>query len=207
MSVGSVRSILFTLLVLAGLWVLFLVAAHLILDIEQGRKYFDSLRLTQFSNTGNERETIQEALYLETAEDEDELSCEIAEDKSYPDCRNRVELLRNNWEKNPCYMEYDVDGTTCSLIIYLSEVESWCPRLTWRKYMKKKERRRERAVMQTNSDKLLSKLNPIPASQPIRSRILSMWPYWQDGLQFMQTKKDNIDTRSKKKVFVVFLSP
>jgi len=70
MSVGSVRSILFTLLVLAGLWVLFLVAAHLILDIEQGRKYFDSLRLTQFSNTGNERETIQEALYLETAEGE-----------------------------------------------------------------------------------------------------------------------------------------
>jgi len=56
--------------VLAGLWVLFLVAAHLILDIEQGRKYFDSLRFTQFSNTGNERETIQEALYLETAEGE-----------------------------------------------------------------------------------------------------------------------------------------
>lgn len=70
MSLGSVRSILLTLLVLAGLWILFLVSAHLILDIEQGTKYFESLRLTQFSDTGNERDSAKEALYLETADGE-----------------------------------------------------------------------------------------------------------------------------------------
>lgn len=70
MSLGSVRSILCTLLVLAGLWVLFLVAAHLILDIEQGKIYFESLRLTQLGNTRDEREALQEALYLETTEGE-----------------------------------------------------------------------------------------------------------------------------------------
>lgn len=203
MSFGSVRSVICTLLVLAGLWILFLVAAHLILDIEQGRKYFEGLKLVKFGGGENKKESLrlQEELYLEKIEDEDEVDCEIPEDKSYPDCKNRVELLRNNWQKNPCYMEYDVDGTTCSLVIYLSEVESWCPRLTWRKYMKKKERRRQKAILQNNSDKLLSKLNSIPGSQPIRSRISSMWSYWQDSLHFMRSK-DNIDMRSEKKILV-----
>ncbi|CAH3154055.1 unnamed protein product [Porites evermanni] len=196
MSFGSVRSVICTLLVLAGLWILFLVAAHLILDIEQGRKYFEGLKLVKFGGGENKRESLrlQEELYLEKIEGEDEVDCEIPEDKSYPDCENRVELLRNNWQKNPCYMEYGVDGRTCSLVIYLSEVESWCPRLTWRKYMKK-------AVLQNNSDKLLSKLNSIPGSQPIRSRISSMWSYWQDSLHFMRSK-DNIDMRSEKKILL-----
>ncbi|XP_068688277.1 alpha-1,6-mannosylglycoprotein 6-beta-N-acetylglucosaminyltransferase A-like [Montipora foliosa] len=201
MSFGSVRGILCTLLVLAGLWILFLITAQLLLDIEQGRKYFDSLRLSQSDSNGNESASLEELIYSETTDDEDELSCEIPEDKSYPDCRNRVEILRNNWEKNPCYMEYDVDGTTCSLIIYLSEVESWCPRLTWRKYMKKKERRREKAVMPEKPDKLLSMLKSMPGFQPIRSRISIMWHYWQDGLHFMQTKHA-IDMRSKKKILL-----
>lgn len=74
----------------------------------------------------------------------EQVDCEIPQDKSYPDCKNRVQLLRKNWQTNSCYKEYDVDGTICSLVIYLSEVESWCPLFPWRKYMKKKERRREK---------------------------------------------------------------
>lgn len=57
--------------------------------------------------------------------------------------------------------------------------------------------------MEKNPDQLLSMLNSIPGSQPIRSRILNMWPYWTDGLRFMQKNKKNIDTRNKKKVSAV----
>lgn len=57
-----------------------------------------------------------------------------------------------------------------------------------------------KAVMQKSSGDLLSKLNSIPGSQPIGSRISSMWHYWQDGLHFLETKKDNINMRTKKKV-------
>ena len=56
--------------------------------------------------------------------------------------------------------------------------------------------------MEKNPDQLLSMLNSIPGSQPVRSRILNMWPYWKDGLRFMQNKR-NIDTRNKKKVSAV----
>ena len=70
MSFGSVRSVICTLLVLAGLWVLFLVAAHLILDIEQGRKYFEGLQFAQFGTRGDKEEQLQEAVYLEKIEGE-----------------------------------------------------------------------------------------------------------------------------------------
>ena len=59
------------------------------------------------------------------------------------------------------------------------------------------------AVMEGNPDHLLSMLISLPGSQPIRSRILDMWPYWKDGLRFMQKTKGNIDTRNKKKVSAV----
>lgn len=68
MSLGSVGGILRTLLLLAGLWILFLVAAHLILDIEQGKVYFESLRFSPLHGTGNEKLSVEEALYIE-AED------------------------------------------------------------------------------------------------------------------------------------------
>lgn len=53
--------------------------------------------------------------------------------------------------------------------------------------------------MQENPYELLSVLNSIPGSQPIRSRISDMWPYWKDGLRYMQSK-GNIGNRNKKKV-------
>ena len=59
--------------------------------------------------------------------------------------------------------------------------------------------------MEENPDHLLSMLISVPGSQPIRSRISDMWPYWKDGLRFMQKNKENIDTRNKKKVSAVML--
>ena len=70
MSFGSVRGILCTLLVLAGLWILFLITAQLLLDIEQGRKYFDSLRLSQSDSNGNESASLEELIYSETTDGE-----------------------------------------------------------------------------------------------------------------------------------------
>lgn len=69
MYLGSLRGIVSTLLVLAGLWVLFLITAHLLLDIEQGKKYIESLALTQFGNTGEE--TNRDALHLEYTDGKD----------------------------------------------------------------------------------------------------------------------------------------
>lgn len=40
--------------------------------------------------------------------------------------------MRARWTSDPCYAFYGVDGSDCSFLIYLSEVEWFCPPLTWR---------------------------------------------------------------------------
>uniref|UniRef100_A0A4W3HKI0 alpha-1,6-mannosyl-glycoprotein 6-beta-N-acetylglucosaminyltransferase n=1 Tax=Callorhinchus milii TaxID=7868 RepID=A0A4W3HKI0_CALMI len=36
-----------------------------------------------------------------------------------------------HWQSDPCYSFYGVDGSTCSILIYLSEMEHFCPMLVW----------------------------------------------------------------------------
>ncbi|XP_069809979.1 alpha-1,6-mannosylglycoprotein 6-beta-N-acetylglucosaminyltransferase B isoform X1 [Dendropsophus ebraccatus] len=58
--------------------------------------------------------------------------CEIPRDPRYPDCSGKVEWMRSRWTSDPCYAFYGVDGTECSFLVYLSEVEWFCPVLPWR---------------------------------------------------------------------------
>ena len=66
MPLRSFHSIVSILLILAGLWILFLTAAHLILDIEQGKRYVERLSLAQSDNT--RKEAIDDKLYFEKTE-------------------------------------------------------------------------------------------------------------------------------------------
>uniref|UniRef100_A0A8D2IS38 alpha-1,6-mannosyl-glycoprotein 6-beta-N-acetylglucosaminyltransferase n=1 Tax=Varanus komodoensis TaxID=61221 RepID=A0A8D2IS38_VARKO len=58
--------------------------------------------------------------------------CEVPRDPKYPDCSGKVEWMRARWTSDPCYAFFGVDGTECSFLIYLSEVEWFCPVLSWR---------------------------------------------------------------------------
>ena len=42
--------------------------------------------------------------------------------------------MRARWTSDPCYAFYGVDGSDCSFLIYLSEVEWFCPPLIWRNH-------------------------------------------------------------------------
>ncbi|KAJ6660416.1 hypothetical protein lerEdw1_017840 [Lerista edwardsae] len=58
--------------------------------------------------------------------------CEVPRDPNFPDCSGKVEWMRARWTSDPCYAFFGVDGTECSFLIYLSEVEWFCPVLPWR---------------------------------------------------------------------------
>uniref|UniRef100_G1TGI4 alpha-1,6-mannosyl-glycoprotein 6-beta-N-acetylglucosaminyltransferase n=1 Tax=Oryctolagus cuniculus TaxID=9986 RepID=G1TGI4_RABIT len=46
--------------------------------------------------------------------------------------RPSLQWMRARWTSDPCYAFFGVDGTECSFLIYLSEVEWFCPPLPWR---------------------------------------------------------------------------
>lgn len=58
--------------------------------------------------------------------------CEVPKDPRFPDCSGKMEWMRSKWTSDPCYAFYGVDGTECSFLVYLSEVEWFCPELPWR---------------------------------------------------------------------------
>ncbi|KAM6905445.1 alpha-1,6-mannosylglycoprotein 6-beta-N-acetylglucosaminyltransferase B isoform 2-T2 [Xenentodon cancila] len=58
--------------------------------------------------------------------------CDIPKDPRYPDCSSKMDWMRVRWTSDPCYAFYGVDGSDCSFLIYLSEVEWFCPPLSWR---------------------------------------------------------------------------
>uniref|UniRef100_A0A4W3HJX4 alpha-1,6-mannosyl-glycoprotein 6-beta-N-acetylglucosaminyltransferase n=1 Tax=Callorhinchus milii TaxID=7868 RepID=A0A4W3HJX4_CALMI len=55
--------------------------------------------------------------------------CEIPNDSAFPYCK--AEWMCAHWQSDPCYSFYGVDGSTCSILIYLSEMEHFCPMLVW----------------------------------------------------------------------------
>ncbi|XP_023809799.1 alpha-1,6-mannosylglycoprotein 6-beta-N-acetylglucosaminyltransferase B isoform X1 [Oryzias latipes] len=60
--------------------------------------------------------------------------CDIPRDNRYPECPGKVDWMRARWTSDPCYAFYGVDGSDCSFLIYLSEVEWFCPPLPWRNH-------------------------------------------------------------------------
>ncbi|XP_055006293.1 alpha-1,6-mannosylglycoprotein 6-beta-N-acetylglucosaminyltransferase B-like [Boleophthalmus pectinirostris] len=54
-------------------------------------------------------------------------NCKVPSDPTYPVCAEKMEFLRLHWKTDPCYAFYGVDGSTCSLLKYLSQTEDFCP--------------------------------------------------------------------------------
>uniref|UniRef100_A0A3B5KVU5 alpha-1,6-mannosyl-glycoprotein 6-beta-N-acetylglucosaminyltransferase n=1 Tax=Xiphophorus couchianus TaxID=32473 RepID=A0A3B5KVU5_9TELE len=86
--------------------------------------------------------------------------CEVPTDPAYPVCAEKVEFLRARWQSDPCYAFYRVDGSTCSILVYLSQVEDFCPTQPGRNHT---------AVISSSSS---------PAVKFIRSRVERMSESW-----------------------------
>ncbi|XP_012588458.1 PREDICTED: alpha-1,6-mannosylglycoprotein 6-beta-N-acetylglucosaminyltransferase B [Condylura cristata] len=75
---------------------------------------------------------LRHSLLLSKASEGRRDQCEAPSDPKFPDCSGKVEWMRARWTSDPCYAFFGVDGTECSFLIYLSEVEWFCPPLPWR---------------------------------------------------------------------------
>ncbi|XP_047141972.1 uncharacterized protein LOC101241127 [Hydra vulgaris] len=57
----------------------------------------------------------------------DVIGCNVQDDPLYPSCRSKVMWMQANWRGDPYYRRNGVDGSVCSIIKYLSQVERFCP--------------------------------------------------------------------------------
>ncbi|KAM4608651.1 alpha-1,6-mannosylglycoprotein 6-beta-N-acetylglucosaminyltransferase A-like [Polymixia lowei] len=76
--------------------------------------------LVESDNPGQENQT------------KDEQTCPLPPMDGYPECEGKLKWMKTMWRSDPCYSSSGVNGSLCSFLIYLSEVERWCPVLPGR---------------------------------------------------------------------------
>ncbi|GFO13088.1 alpha-1,6-mannosylglycoprotein 6-beta-n-acetylglucosaminyltransferase a [Plakobranchus ocellatus] len=134
--------------------------------------------------------------------------CQLSgEDKEqYPACQPKIDWMRKLWKSDPCYKGYGVDGSDCSIIRYLSEVEDFCPRKSW-----------SGAQNTTLVDSRVTYTDITLDLQPlmdilvdpnerqgyawIRMRISRMWPQWTEAARNLMTR-NSFHNRPKQKILV-----
>ncbi|VBB28148.1 unnamed protein product [Acanthocheilonema viteae] len=139
----------------------------------------------------------------------EEQECDISESDTveYPYCREKMQWMQEGWQTHECYASYGVNGTFCSFRIYLSEVEKYCPILSWRTVIKD-----DIAVLPENEvlpvKRILSDLLKLMFDNKlnyefIRNRISHLWPKWLSAYNELIIKWPKvISSRSKLNIIV-----
>lgn len=117
-----------------------------------------------------------------------------------------LQWMRARWTSDPCYAFYGVDGSDCSFLIYLSEVEWFCPPLAWRNYSATpaalKSSARRQAAFRTNLGALLDQVGTGKESLSfMKRRIRGMAAQWAPAAQRLDLKLRR-RWREQKKILV-----
>ncbi|CAL1529052.1 unnamed protein product [Lymnaea stagnalis] len=134
--------------------------------------------------------------------------CELSEQdrELFPHCPQKIEWMQKMWKSDPCYKGYGVDGSNCSIIMYLSEVEDFCPRQAWSGSQNKTlvDTRVTYANFTLDLQPLMNILvdpNERQGYAWIRMRISRMWHRWTEGARTLMAKYD-IQGRQKQKILI-----
>ncbi|XP_039472504.1 alpha-1,6-mannosylglycoprotein 6-beta-N-acetylglucosaminyltransferase B-like [Oreochromis aureus] len=131
--------------------------------------------------------------------------CEVPVDPAYPVCAEKVEFLQAQWESDPCYAFYGVDGTTCSILTYLSQTEDFCPPQDGRNHSslpwhQKPQAHTEKTEIRKSLLPLYEAIsnNSSPAIKFIRSRVEKMSERWiQAGLRMKESSNNTVSTQMR----------
>eukprot|EP00062_Callorhinchus_milii_P004504 gi/632942943/ref/XP_007886699.1/ PREDICTED: alpha-1,6-mannosylglycoprotein 6-beta-N-acetylglucosaminyltransferase B [Callorhinchus milii] len=147
----------------------------------------------------------------EMGKDSGNIQCEIPKDPRFPDCPGKVEWMRARWTSDPCYAYYGVDGTDCSFLTYLSEVEWFCPPLPGRNrtaFLTRTEPRVQQAVFRADFTPLLELMGSGKESLIfMKKRIRRLSMHWILASRKLNQKlKMNKSQRKKILVHLGFLT-
>ncbi|XP_029707227.1 alpha-1,6-mannosylglycoprotein 6-beta-N-acetylglucosaminyltransferase B-like isoform X3 [Takifugu rubripes] len=135
--------------------------------------------------------------------------CEVPRDPRYPECPGKVDWMRARWTSDPCYAFYGVDGSDCSFLIYLSEVEWFCPPLAWRNHSSPPTQHthqpkapKRQAAFRTDLSVLLDQVGAGKESLSfMKRRIRRLAPQWTTAANRLDAKLEE-RWRDQKKILI-----
>ncbi|XP_072365360.1 alpha-1,6-mannosylglycoprotein 6-beta-N-acetylglucosaminyltransferase A-like isoform X1 [Scyliorhinus torazame] len=128
--------------------------------------------------------------------------CGLTSIYGFPHCEGKIKWMNQMWKTEPCYSNYGVNGSVCSFIAYLSEVENFCPMLPVRiSEIADNDALKPKAKVVTNMDGLLETLAAREELTWIKQRIERMKENWIADIKTL-ARKQNLENRPKKKILL-----
>ncbi|XP_048407295.1 alpha-1,6-mannosylglycoprotein 6-beta-N-acetylglucosaminyltransferase A-like [Stegostoma tigrinum] len=128
--------------------------------------------------------------------------CGLTSIDGFPHCEEKIKWMQEMWKSEPCYANYGVNGTVCSFIVYLSEIENFCPMLPVRiNDVANNDTLKPKAKVATSLDGLLEMLAERKELTWIKLRIERMKENWIMDMKAL-AKKQNLENRPKKKILL-----
>ncbi|XP_056245621.1 alpha-1,6-mannosylglycoprotein 6-beta-N-acetylglucosaminyltransferase A-like [Seriola aureovittata] len=168
--------------------------------LQQQVAYLEELLKLQAENR---EKTIQQAKSEDQIKEDE--NCPLPLMDGYPDCKGKLKWMKEMWKTDPCYSRYGVNGSLCSILIYLSEIESWCPVLPSRAapspQAENSEAGSDQAVIRDSLDGLYPSLENRVQFRWIHQRIRSMGEVWVKAGRSLSAKY-NLTERKAKHILV-----
>ncbi|XP_061666128.1 alpha-1,6-mannosylglycoprotein 6-beta-N-acetylglucosaminyltransferase B-like [Syngnathoides biaculeatus] len=125
-------------------------------------------------------------------------TCVVPVDPAYPVCAEKVEFLLAKWQSDPCYAFYGVDGTVCSILTYLSQIENFCPAQPgrnhttppWHQTVQPFTKKAEIRTSVSSLYEVLSNGSGGPAVRFMRSRVEMMSECWRRAALAMRLQSN-----------------
>ncbi|MBN3285106.1 MGT5A acetylglucosaminyltransferase, partial [Polyodon spathula] len=128
--------------------------------------------------------------------------CELPSMDGFPHCEGKVKWMKDMWQSDSCYGSYGVDGSTCSFFIYLSEVENWCPRLSWRaKNPNEDSDKMTKSEIRMGFEELYRVMSRREEFRWMMLRIKRMADAWMGAIRSL-AEKQNLVKHKRKKILV-----
>ncbi|XP_066929864.1 alpha-1,6-mannosylglycoprotein 6-beta-N-acetylglucosaminyltransferase A-like [Clytia hemisphaerica] len=137
--------------------------------------------------------------------------CNVPKVAGYPNCDAKAAWMKKFWTSDPCYQALGVNGTICSFIVYLSEIERWCPLFPGHNYRELAKKSGDGALAIKPEIKEHTKLKSLLDILQVggekkkfdwmSSRITRLWPTWVEA-QTNLNKKVDLQSYEKKKILI-----
>uniref|UniRef100_UPI00398E5687 alpha-1,6-mannosylglycoprotein 6-beta-N-acetylglucosaminyltransferase A-like isoform X3 n=1 Tax=Pristiophorus japonicus TaxID=55135 RepID=UPI00398E5687 len=128
--------------------------------------------------------------------------CGLTSIDGFPHCEGKIKWMNDMWKSEACYANNGVNGSVCSFIAYLSEVENFCPMLPVRiKQIAADDALKPKAKVVTSLDGLLEILAAREELVWIKLRLERMKEKWITDMKAL-AKKWNLENRPKKKILL-----
>ncbi|XP_070770375.1 alpha-1,6-mannosylglycoprotein 6-beta-N-acetylglucosaminyltransferase A-like isoform X2 [Enoplosus armatus] len=128
-------------------------------------------------------------------------NCQLPPMDGYPECKRKLKWMKELWATDPCYRSFGVNGSLCSIFIYLSEIESWCPVLPGRVIpsaaAENSEAGSDPAVIRESLTGLYPSLQSRVQFRWIHQRIGSMEEIWVKAGRSLSAKYNMTERKAK----------